>query len=255
MDFKWLIPTLQAVGVISGNQKITNVLKTYEANRDVIDTLLGALFNRIFNRHPADNTPIVLNPPPIVVQPAPVLVAGGPSFETSHYPQVVDALKVRCYWLEDDRKGGSGGPAIEKALFDAAIVGNGYAHMLNQRMHIDVTPSFRGVEYPGGSPTIRALVREDGHSPCLDLEWFIDGVRASSGEAGQREMDDPLSLESYEDEDRGFTPCFLSVAVQEAKGHVTLNAFLPARYNGGVEVRGACTTKVGGVDQLGWYKD
>lgn len=126
--------------------------------------------------------------------------------------------------------------------------------LVGDRCHLDCTPT------PDDKAYNDSLVMEDGHSPCLLVRWgYTDhngkDVRCSHGGPGQpdadADRDDPWDLQSYEVKNAndtggpGWTPV-LELTAPLGPGLYDAWAYfiLPAKYNGGLEVRSnRCTWK------------
>ena len=206
---------------------IKDVFLWYLQNRDAVDPLIGGVFSWLKGRQSGVGPtapPIVPLPP---IPPTPPVV---PS--TEKYPHIISSLSLGFLFLEDDRQGGSGGEIIRKDVFDQVVGVGPAAQMQNQRMHINCTPiDLAGVPYPKASSIIRGSLREDGKQPCLDYQWWVNGVLAWNS----TEMDDPFNWESYED-DGGCTPTMRLDGIESGARIAQLVANWPAQYNGGVRV-------------------
>jgi len=149
--------------------------------------------------------------------------------------QVADSLKLKISHVSyQNQDSGAQGQAVKD--------GTG-TQFVNQKVHLDCTPSLKGKEYPGNSPEGFHFVKEDGHSPVLEYQWWVDGKEASNS----AEMPDPFNLGSYEDQDTGCTPAMkLLEAVGSSRHKVEMQGFIRAEYNGGKEVRS---------NKVSWYCD
>lgn len=239
MDFKDILKVVGPDNLAAFGGKALKLFKWYEENKEAVNPVLAFIFGAIKNRqsNPAAPSNVTVTLPPAPVVPAPVVVE--PPVPGEKFPRIISRLTVRPFFVEMDRdapdadRPGLAGKILPVSFFQQVLSGEGYAQMKGERMHVDCTPfDMNGNPFPGGSQIVRRLIREDGHSPCLDYRWWVDGKLAWNSQ----EMEDPFHLESYEDADVGFTPVFKLETPAPGRRLVTLQAFLPAEYNGGFEV-------------------
>lgn len=150
--------------------------------------------------------------------------------EGGDYPQLIDAFKIGIHnWTHANVKAGNLND-LKKGNATQAV---------GDKVHLNTTPSLGGVPYPGYDTTIGGLVKEDGHSPCIEYRHYEDGVEVS-GES------DHFEFGSYEG-DGGCTPVpKLTSQIGPGRHFREEEPFIQAQYNGGVEVVGP---------RVGWYAD
>jgi hypothetical protein len=197
MDYAKIIPLLLKYVT---PDKLADLVKFYEANKDLINALFQLLARR----------PEEVKPPatPPIEPPKPV---------ATHR---IRTILGKVFYFEDDRHGGSGGTILEKPVYDAILSPSGPdAQMKGQRAHLDFTPyDENGVEVP--REEVRKLVKPNGE-PMVR-------IRCSS----QSE-----SLESFADRDVGFTPVYLlDEQIGSGRHKVEAVLTLDAEFNNGVEV-------------------
>lgn len=156
--------------------------------------------------------------------------------------QVVFSLVAKCYYLEGDRKGGSGGPIYSKQHFDQVLSPNAsVAQMAGERMHFDAVAfdQFNN-EIPAEKLPGNVGTKQDNQKQ-MDFKWTYAGkVNTNSAEEPDR-----FALESSWD-DYGMTPVLLLETVSPGRWPCTFQYRLKAEHNGGVEVLSNIVT---------WYAD
>ena len=225
MDYAKIIPfvmeTLPKLGLSFKN--LTDVVKFYEKHKDFIKALLS-----LFKGKPETGTVTQPGPvPPTAPVPVPVPV---PVVTPSGDPLIAKILG-KILFVEESRGGGSGGKIVPLARF-LEIVGEGGqdAQRMDERVHFDFTPlDSEGNEIP--REIVRKLRRPNG-APCLDLRW----TRAEKLNWNSNDEADHFGLESYNDADVGFTPVLVLNTPESGRFKCELWAFIPAEYNGGLEV-------------------
>lgn len=139
--------------------------------------------------------------------------------------QAVDAFKTKIHNATIKNH-----PAPNKA----GIVDGTSTQSVGVKVHLDTTPGFKGVWYPGQDGTVRSLKKADG-SPAIDWRWTVNGKMAWNS----AEIADPFELGSYDDADNGCTPTFVQrTQVGPGRNEVRAWPLIHAEDNGGVEVQG-----------------
>jgi len=146
--------------------------------------------------------------------------------------QKVFTLVAKCFYLEGDRQGGSGGPIYDKGHFERVLSPNAAdAQMVGERMHFDCTAfDQNNQEIPAEKLPGNVGTKKDNQKQ-MDFKWTYAGkVNTNSAEEPDR-----FALESSWD-DYGMTPVLLLETPAPGRWPCTFQYRLKAEFNGGVEV-------------------
>lgn len=156
---------------------------------------------------PPTPTPVPIPTPPPVIPPAPVATG-----------QVYYRLEARPYFQERNNQ------VVSETVL-----------MVNDRLHIDISPfDSNDKEIRTGDPR---HVKVPNDVP-VRYRWWRDGKLNTQGEYSGMRADehDHFNLESVRDRDNGFTPVLRLVEAEPGQHQLEFEAFIPAEYNGGVEI-------------------
>lgn len=222
MDFAQIAKLLEGSG-----GTLVNIFKFYDKNKDFIDMIIK-LIMQLGDRPPAQPPEEIPSDPP-KENPNPPAVTG----------QVYYGLHARCFFLEDDRNGSSGGRVLDRNTFNRVLSESGPdAQMAGQRMHIDITPLDRDGQEIGPDDPRHPRVPGD---VALRYLWTYDGKINTDS----RDEKDRFHLESVKD-DFGCTPVLLLEETSSGRKKVTFKARILPEFNGGVSVVS---------NEISWYAD
>lgn len=216
---------------------IKDILKFWEDNKELLEPVIKPILRPILPRPPA---------PP--VEPVPPDMHGEPSepppWQPPEHPvsskQIYYKLTTKLFFLEKsreevDKERAEGNPepdrVVRKDVFFRVTSPQGPdAQMLDQRMHFDITPFEKDLrtEYRKGDP--RHPVDDDGF-PALRYRWWVDGKLNTDS----TDEEDRFELQSVKD-DAGCTPVLQLGTIEPGRHRAEFEAYIPATYNGGVEV-------------------
>lgn len=210
----------------------TSLFKFYEENKQLLDVLLHRKLPPI----------VVATEPP----PAPPVEDNGEPGQELPPPQppppttkqIVDKLVCKLFFLEKsrdevDKERAAGNPdpdkVVRKDVFSRVTSPQGPdAQMVDQRLHFDITPYDKNGEI--GPHDVRHPRDEDGN-PGMRYRWWRDGKLQTDS----TDEEDHFELQSVID-DNGCTPVLQLSEPEPGRHQCFFEAYIPARYNGGVEV-------------------